>query len=143
EWVAKKSGERLNRIMRGVEAEGWRFIAFVRLVPLFPFNLLNYALGLTRIAFGVYVLTSAICMVPGAFAYTWLGYAGRQAAAGNQGMIRDLLLAAGVFAGLALLPRLVRRVKEQQPLTGPRLHPRGCPPHDETLKTTGRSLGSC
>lgn len=47
--MEKSSGERLGRVVPGVEAEGWRFIAFVRLVPLFPFNLLNYALGLTRI----------------------------------------------------------------------------------------------
>jgi uncharacterized membrane protein YdjX (TVP38/TMEM64 family)/rhodanese-related sulfurtransferase len=112
-WVAKKSGERLNRVLRGVEAEGWRFVAFVRLVPLFPFNLLNYALGLTRIEFGVYILTSAICMVPGAFAYTWLGYTGRQAVAGSENRVSDLLIAIGVFAALALLPRLVRRLREQ------------------------------
>lgn len=113
EWVAKKCGERLNRVMHGVEAEGWRFVAFVRLVPLFPFNLLNYALGLTRIEFGIYVLTSAVCMVPGAIAYTWLGHAGRQAITGGQTAIRDLLIAIGIFAAVALLPRLVRRVRGQ------------------------------
>ena len=48
-WVREKTGPRLDRIIRGVEDEGWRFVAFTRLVPLFPFNLLNYALGLTRI----------------------------------------------------------------------------------------------
>ena len=67
----------------GVEAEGWRFVAFVRLVPLFPFNLLNYALGLTRIPLAHYVLASLVCMAPGTIAYTWLGYAGREALAGN------------------------------------------------------------
>jgi hypothetical protein len=35
------------------ESKGWRFVAFVRLVPLFPFNLLNYSLGLTRTPPGV------------------------------------------------------------------------------------------
>ena len=49
DWVAQRLGERLARLVEGVEAEGWRFIAFVRLVPLIPFNALNYALGLTRI----------------------------------------------------------------------------------------------
>jgi uncharacterized membrane protein YdjX (TVP38/TMEM64 family)/rhodanese-related sulfurtransferase len=114
-WVAKRSGERLDRVMRGVEAEGWRFVAFVRLVPLFPFNLLNYALGLTRIGFGVYVLTSAICMVPGALAYTWLGYAGRQAVTGGENIMRDVLIAIGVLAAAILLPRLVRRLRGQPP----------------------------
>jgi uncharacterized membrane protein YdjX (TVP38/TMEM64 family) len=111
EWVAQKSGERLNRVMRGVEAEGWRFVAFVRLVPLFPFNLLNYVLGVTRIEFGAYVLTSAVCMLPGAIAYTWLGHAGRQALTGGRTAIRDGLIALGIFAAVALLPRLVRRFR--------------------------------
>ena len=36
DWVARKAGGRLKQLIEGVEAEGWRFIAFVRLVPLFP-----------------------------------------------------------------------------------------------------------
>ena len=55
----------------------------MRLVPLVPFNLLNYALGLTGISLLAYGLTSIICMLPGAIAYTWLGYASRLAAAGD------------------------------------------------------------
>lgn len=113
DWVSKKSGERLRRIMHGVEEEGWRFVAFVRLVPLFPFNLLNYVLGLTPIGFATYVLTSAVCMIPGAFAYTWLGFAGRQAVTGGQNIVRDVLIAIGVIAAVALLPRLVRRLRGQ------------------------------
>jgi uncharacterized membrane protein YdjX (TVP38/TMEM64 family)/rhodanese-related sulfurtransferase len=113
DWVAKKSGNRFGRVMRGVDAEGCRFVAFVRLVPLFPFNLLNYALGLTRIRFGIYIVTSAICMVPGAFAYTWLGYASRQAMTGGEDLLRDVLIAIGVLAGVALLPRLVRRFRAE------------------------------
>ncbi|MDH3981127.1 MAG: TVP38/TMEM64 family protein, partial [Gammaproteobacteria bacterium] len=45
DWVAEKTGGRVKQLISGVEGEGWRFVAFVRLVPLFPFNLLNYALG--------------------------------------------------------------------------------------------------
>ena len=43
DWIARKAGGWLGRLIAGVEAEGWRFVAFVRLVPLFPFNLSNYA----------------------------------------------------------------------------------------------------
>jgi uncharacterized membrane protein YdjX (TVP38/TMEM64 family) len=50
DWVRRKANGRINRLINGVEAEGWRFVAFVRLVPVFPFNLTNYALGLTRIS---------------------------------------------------------------------------------------------
>jgi uncharacterized membrane protein YdjX (TVP38/TMEM64 family) len=114
DWVAARSGERLGRLMRGVEEEGWRFVAFVRLVPLFPFNLMNYAFGLTRIRLRDYVIASFVCMAPGALAYTYLGYAGREAASGQAGAIRKAVLALGLLATVALLPRLVRRVKGQR-----------------------------
>ena len=114
DWVAARSGERLGRLMRGVEEEGWRFVAFVRLVPLFPFNLVNYAFGLTRIRLGEYVLASFVCMAPGALAYTYLGYAGREAASGQAGQSARLVLALALLAAVAFLPRLVRRVKGQR-----------------------------
>ena len=112
DWVARRTGGRLARLKTGVEDEGWRFVAFTRLVPLFPFNLLNYALGLTRIPLGPYVLTSALCMAPGALAYTWLGYAGRQALTGAEGAIRNALLALALLAAVALLPRLIKRLRQ-------------------------------
>lgn len=111
DWVARKAGGRLRRLIEGVEAEGWRFVAFVRLVPLFPFNLTNYALGLTRIGFVPYVATSLLCMAPGAIAYTWLGYAGREALEGEASAIRYGLLALALLAAITFVPRLVRRLR--------------------------------
>jgi uncharacterized membrane protein YdjX (TVP38/TMEM64 family)/rhodanese-related sulfurtransferase len=111
DWVRQKSGARLERLIKGVEAEGWRFVAFMRLVPLIPFNLLNYALGLTRIPVIAYVAASVVCMAPGTLAYTWLGYAGREAIAGNDAAIRYCLVGLALFAAVAFLPRLVRRLR--------------------------------
>nr|VFK38766.1 MAG: Uncharacterized membrane protein YdjX, TVP38/TMEM64 family, SNARE-associated domain [Candidatus Kentron sp. TC] len=109
DWVRAKTGPRLDAILEGVEAEGWRFVAFVRLVPLFPFNLLNYALGLTRISLWPYVAATWICMIPGALAYAWLGYVGLEAADGGEDLIRKGLLALGLLVTVAFLPGLVRR----------------------------------
>lgn len=111
DWVEHKSAGRLKQIKRGVEDEGWRFIAFVRLVPLFPFNVLNYALGLTRIRLSHYIVTSYLCMLPGAIAYTWLGYAGREAVAGGEGAIQKSLLALALLAAVSFLPRLITRLR--------------------------------
>jgi len=112
DWVARKTGGGLKKFIEGVEAENWRFVAFVRLVPLFPFNLTNYALGLTRIKLVPYVITSFICMAPGGVAYTWLGHAGREAFDGNIAAIQWGILALALLAAIAFLPRLVRRLKE-------------------------------
>jgi Uncharacterized conserved protein len=117
DWVSRRAGPRLSRLNEGVSSEGWRFIAFVRLVPVFPFNLLNYALGLTRIPFLAYVIASWIFMLPGAIAYTWLGYAGREALGGGEGMVRNITIALALLAAVAFLPRLVRKLREK-PMLG-------------------------
>ena len=113
DWVEKKAGGRLAQLKGGVEEEGWRFVAFVRLVPLFPFNVLNFALGLTRIKFTHYLITSYICMFPGAVAYTYLGYAGREAAAGGDGLIQKGLLALALIAVSLFLPRVIKRIRNK------------------------------
>ncbi len=117
DWVQARleagSGRRTQRLVKGVEAEGWRFVAFTRLVPLFPFNLLNYALGLTRIPLLAYAVATFVFMLPGAVAYTYLGYAGREAVAGSEGLIRNGLIALALFAVVVFLPGLVARLRAQ------------------------------
>ena len=112
DWVANKTGGRMKQLINGVEAEGWRFVAFVRLVPLFPFNLLNYALGLTRISFTQYSIATYICMLPGAIAYTYLGYIGREAATGGEGLVQKGMLALALLAVVSFLPRLIGKLRK-------------------------------
>lgn len=116
DWVARRIGGRLADFVKGVESEGWRFVAFVRLVPLLPFNALNYALGLTRIPLGQYVAASYLAMLPGAAAYTYIGYAGREALAGSDALLRHGLVALALLASALFLPRLVRLLRRP---TGP------------------------
>ncbi|MRH78175.1 TVP38/TMEM64 family protein [Spiribacter sp. C176] len=117
DWVAAKAGPRVNRLQQGIDREGWRFVALVRLVPLFPFNLLNYALGLTRIRLSVYVVTSFIAMAPGALAYAWVGHAGREALAGQGNWVQPALIALALIALVAFIPRLIQSLrKEKAPL---------------------------
>ena len=111
DWVAGKAGGRVKQLIDGVESEGWRFVAFVRLVPLFPFNLLNYALGLTRLRLSHYIIATYLFMLPGAIAFTYLGYAGREAIAGGEGMIQKGLLAMALLAVVAFLPRLIGNLR--------------------------------
>lgn len=110
DWVERKTTGIAHQVKEGVEAEGWRFVAFVRLVPLFPFNLLNYALGLTRIPLLTYVVTSAICMFPATVGYVYLGYVGREVWVGGEDLLWKLGLGLGILAALIFLPILVRRI---------------------------------
>ena len=114
DWVAQRTGKRLRQLVEGVEEEGWRFVAFVRLVPLFPFNLLNYALGLTQLRLSHYIITSFIFMAPGGAAYTYLGYAGREVASGGEDFIKKALLALAVIATIAFASRMLMKMRRNQ-----------------------------
>jgi uncharacterized membrane protein YdjX (TVP38/TMEM64 family) len=62
EWLSRR--ESFRRLDEMTEKQGWVIVALTRLVPIFPFNLLNYGFGLTRIGFWTYVFWSWLCMLP-------------------------------------------------------------------------------
>jgi uncharacterized membrane protein YdjX (TVP38/TMEM64 family) len=112
DWLEACAGPRLKGVMRSVDAEGWRFVAFVRLVPVFPYNIVNYLFGLTRIPFHHYVLATIVFMAPSTVAYTWLGYASRQVVEGDTHQIRYALMALALLGVLIFVPRFFTRFRK-------------------------------
>lgn len=86
---------------RAVGREGWKIVVLLRLSPVFPYNLLNYGLGLTKVRFRDYVLAS-IGMLPGSFLYTYSGFLVGDVIrlAGDAGPERGPLYYAVVVVGL-------------------------------------------
>jgi len=110
EMVAKISGKMLTKIINGVNAEGWHFVAFVRLVPLFPFVIVNYAFGLTNIKILPYTITNFICMLPACFAYSYLGFLGKSATTDNsKQLIGKIFIAIAVFASTIFIAKVLKR----------------------------------
>lgn len=72
---------RFAALDRAVAEEGWKIVGLTRLSPVFPYTLLNYAFGLTRVKLGHYVLASWIGMMPGTVLYVYLGSLAGAAAA--------------------------------------------------------------
>jgi uncharacterized membrane protein YdjX (TVP38/TMEM64 family) len=116
-WMASRP--RFARIDHAVERHGWRIVMVTRLVPLFPFNLQNYAYGLTRIDFWTYLLVSAVSMLPGTIAFTLAG--GAFSGGGRPARTVWTLAVAGVLIVLvSLAPRwLARRSGVARELLGP------------------------
>ena len=77
-WAARNP--RFATIDQAVGREGWKIVLLTRLSPIFPFTLLNYLYGLTRVRFGAYILASWIGMMPGTVLYVYLGVASRAVA---------------------------------------------------------------
>jgi len=109
DWVELRAGRRIKSIMRSVDNDGWQFVALVRLVPIFPYTVMNYLLGLTRIPFLHYVLATVVFMAPSTAVYTYIGVASREAIAGDTDNIRYALLALGLLALMLMLPRFYKR----------------------------------
>ena len=106
DFVQRRWGKRLEAINRGVERDGPYYLLFLRLVPAFPFFLINLAMGLTPMRVWTYWWVSQLGMLPGTFLYL---NAGTQL--GELQSPRDVL-SPGVlasFAVLAVFPLLVRQ----------------------------------
>jgi uncharacterized membrane protein YdjX (TVP38/TMEM64 family) len=115
EWVASRGGPRVQKVVRSVKADGWRFVAFVRLVPIFPYTIINYLLGLTGISFTQYMLATVVFMLPSTIAYTWIGHTGSEAVAGDANNIRYALAALALIAIVIMAPRLYKRMRSPTP----------------------------
>ena len=100
-WVTDNA--QFRKIDEQVEEQGWRILMFTRLVPIFPFNLQNYAYGLTSIRFATYVLVSAIFMLPGTAVLVQLG----GAFVSGEGNIWKTALYLGIAGVLMLLLSLI------------------------------------
>ena len=86
EWVAGKirGNQKFEAIDVAVAQEGWKIVGLTRLSPVFPFNLLNYAFGVTQVSLKDYFLASWVGMLPGTVMYVYIGsLAGDLAALGS------------------------------------------------------------
>jgi len=109
DWVEKKFGDRLGPIQAGFAQNAFSYLMTLRLIPAFPFFLVNLVSGLTRVNIGTYILATAIGIIPGSFVYA---YAGRQL--GTINSLKEIaspqvLLAFTLLGLLALLPALYKK----------------------------------
>lgn len=108
-WTA--NNERIRKLDEGVEKQGWRMLLITRLVPLFPFNLQNYAYGLTKIGLLTYVGLTAVCIIPGAAVYAFAGGALANARENLTATFIYLGVAAVLFVIVSFIPGWIQKRK--------------------------------
>jgi uncharacterized membrane protein YdjX (TVP38/TMEM64 family) len=114
------SDARLRAIDRAVAENGFRVVFLLRLSPVVPFNLLNYALGATRVGFWTYLSASFVGMLPGTFLYVSLGTAATDIAqlkgkhGGSFPVILGLLATVAVIALLTVIGKRALREALQE-----------------------------
>ncbi len=109
---------RFAALDQAVADEGWKIVVLTRLSPVFPFTLLNYAFGLTRVPLREYALASWLGMMPGTVLYVYLGSLADAAGSPRQRTPAEwALYATGLLATLAVtvvVTRLARRALAQK-----------------------------
>ena len=117
--VEKKLGHnpKLAALSSAIERDGFKVLALVRLSPIFPYTIVNYAFGLTRISVGKYIFGSFIGMLPGTLMYVYLGAAVGDVAALASGELptgsitATILKWVGLLATILLTLLITRRAK--------------------------------
>ena len=113
DWVAAKlAGPKWEKLDHEVAQHGWKVVAFTRLIPAFPFNLLNYAFGVTKVPFAHYVAATFFCMLPACIAFIVFS-------SSLLGLIKGkvsstALLGISLIVVVSLIPVLYRRFKGRQ-----------------------------
>jgi uncharacterized membrane protein YdjX (TVP38/TMEM64 family) len=107
DWVQKRFGDKLQRINEGMEREGGFYLFTLRLIPVFPFFVINLAMGLTRIKLSTYYLISQLGMLPATLVYVNAGK--------ELGQLNSLagILSPGLifsFVLLGLFPLTVKKI---------------------------------
>ena len=87
---------------RAIGKEGAKIVFLVRLAPVFPFTYINYAFGLTGVRTLPYVVASFFGMIPGTFAYVYLGSAAAGAASGEADTTKKIVQIAGAVVALVV-----------------------------------------
>jgi uncharacterized membrane protein YdjX (TVP38/TMEM64 family) len=124
DWVARKieKSEKFKAVDQAVAAEGWKIVGLTRLSPVFPFSLLNYAYGLTKVSLRDYVVASWIGMMPGTVMYVYLGSLARLGVESEGATTAQLVLkGVGLVATVGVtiyITRIARRALKRRIQSG-------------------------
>ncbi|NVN98085.1 MAG: VTT domain-containing protein [Geobacteraceae bacterium] len=113
EWVERRLvGSRWNKLDSETAENGWKAVAFTRLIPLFPFNLLNFAFGLTKIRFLHYAIATFIFMLPGTIAFITFSSSLLGLLKGK--VSPEFFIGITLIALVSMLPKIIRWQKSRK-----------------------------
>ncbi len=118
DWVVKKFGKQMEALDKGLSESGMSYLLFLRLVPLFPFFLVNLACGITGLQLRTYIIGTMVGILPGSFVYANAG-----ASIASINTMRDVasprvLISFALLGFFALLPTVYKKIKASLQMKG-------------------------
>lgn len=121
DFLKEKVGGRVKNLAEGFEKEAFSYLLVLRLAPVFPFFVMNIAPALFNVPVRTYVVATLIGILPGTFAYTFLGQGVGSVleaaeAAGTTPSVGDLVtteitIAFAALAAVAIIPVIIKRLR--------------------------------
>jgi uncharacterized membrane protein YdjX (TVP38/TMEM64 family) len=112
DWVVGKLGHRADALDKGLRESGLSYLLFLRLVPLFPFWLINLASGITGLPLRTYVVGTMIGIMPGSFVFANAG-ASLATIDSLSGIASPRVIGSFVLLGLfALVPTVFQKIRK-------------------------------
>jgi uncharacterized membrane protein YdjX (TVP38/TMEM64 family) len=108
DWVLRRFGSKMEALDRGIRRNGLSYLLFLRLVPVFPFFLVNLACGITGLRLGTYIIGTMVGILPGSFVYANAGASLASISSLKEVASPRVLIAFGLLGLFALIPALYR-----------------------------------
>lgn len=102
-----ETNSKFKAVDEAVANEGWKIVFLTRLSPIFPFNLLNYAFGVTKVSFKDYITASWLGMIPGSIMYVYIGSLAGDLATLGTGGVSDGGMASTVIRMIGFIATVV------------------------------------
>lgn len=119
QWLAEKNARWVKRMQSGFQENALQYLLFLRLVPLFPFPVINVVSGILNIRTSTYIIGTFFGIMPGSFVYAWLGHGLGYAFSTGKAPNLSVIFQPSIFwpiiglAALSLCPIIAKRIKKQ------------------------------
>ncbi|MDA3939995.1 MAG: TVP38/TMEM64 family protein [Spirochaetia bacterium] len=111
ESLQKKYEKQLGKFNKEIAENGKSYMLTLRLIPIFPFFLINILAGLTTLPAITFLWTTALGIIPGSFVYSYIGYAGTSMTESQGVFTPQILIALILLSVLSLVPVVAKKIK--------------------------------
>jgi uncharacterized membrane protein YdjX (TVP38/TMEM64 family) len=112
EMIQNKYGEKLSKFNNEVEANGSNYLITLRLIPVFPFWMINLFAGVTKVKPRTFIWTTSLGIIPGSAVYAYAGYAINDI--GEAGVPKNIIFALLLLALLSAVPLIIKKVRARK-----------------------------
>ncbi len=112
--IQRRYSDKLTQFNREIAQNGHSYLLTLRLIPLFPFFLVNLFAGVTSVKVRTFLWTTSLGIIPGSFVYAYLGYAGASLEPGKAQFPYEALIALVLLGLLSLIPVAVKKIRHRR-----------------------------